>query len=222
MAERQSYLRSLLIGERDMLSLEIAKVTYGDDSAVPVHLHPVPARAGSGVTLTEDFKLAKGEDAEASSYEFTTSKGWSEVADGYRCRPDGDALARRLSVAEQNTQMLSTCILSVNNETVVDPTSFARGLPMRDRQALLKEMVDRQPLDLTSSSRASAAGRNSSQPSAGPTSFVPSEQANYLTYEVIAMNYPGWALDEIRSMNGRQRRFWMAMIEWKRSGSGDE
>ena len=55
-----------------------------------------------------------------------------------------------LSVAEINTQMLSTCILSVDNSIVVDPLSFSRGLPMRDRQALVKEMVDRQPsIDLT-------------------------------------------------------------------------
>jgi hypothetical protein len=32
---------------------------------------------------------------------------------------------------------------------------------------------------------------------------------------VIAKHYPGWSLNEIRGMTGRQRRFWMAMIEWK-------
>jgi hypothetical protein len=41
--------------------------------------------------------------------------------------------------------------------------------------------------------------------------------ANYLNYEVLAQAYPGWSLSEIRAMTGRQRRFWLAMIEWKRA-----
>ena len=35
MAERQSYMRSLLIGERDLLAMEIARVTYGDTKLFP-------------------------------------------------------------------------------------------------------------------------------------------------------------------------------------------
>ena len=46
--------------------------------------------------------------------------------------------------------------------------------------------------------------------------FSPSEQTLYLDYEVIASNYPGWQLNEIRSMSARQRQYWLAMIKWKR------
>ena len=59
--------------------------------------------------------------------------------------------------------------------------------------------------------------RSSNSASTGWTSFASSESSNYLNYEVIAQHYPGWSLSEIRSMTGRQRRFWMAMIEWKRA-----
>lgn len=52
--------------------------------------------------------------------------------------------------------------------------------------------------------------------SAGRTSFAPSEQALYLNYDVIALNYPGWNLTEIRAMTMRQRKYWFAMIRWKR------
>ena len=55
-----------------------------------------------------------------------------------------------ISTAEMNTTLLSSCILSVNDGVVVDPLNFARSLPMRDRQALVTEMVEHQPsVDLT-------------------------------------------------------------------------
>ena len=44
MAERQGYLRSLLIGERDILAMEVAKATYGDTRLFPY--------VCSGVTTT--------------------------------------------------------------------------------------------------------------------------------------------------------------------------
>ena len=50
----------------------------------------------------------------------------------------------------------------------------------------------------------------------GPTSFVRSEQTNYINYAVIAQAYPGWSLDEIRNLNVRQRTWWLALIEWKK------
>jgi hypothetical protein len=51
---------------------------------------------------------------------------------------------------------------------------------------------------------------------AGAICFSPSEQNLYLDYEVIANNYPGWQLNEIRLLSARQRQYWLAMIKWKR------
>jgi hypothetical protein len=50
-------------------------------------------------------------------------------------------------------------------------------------------------------------------------SFVPNEQALYVNYDVIASNYSGWTLSEIRAMTGRQRNYWLKMISWKREKS---
>jgi hypothetical protein len=50
----------------------------------------------------------------------------------------------------------------------------------------------------------------------GWTSFVPNEQALYVNYDVIASNYTGWSLSEIRAMTMRQRTYWLKMIHWKR------
>lgn len=38
----------------------------------------------------------------------------------------------------------------------------------------------------------------------------------YLDYEVIASEYRGWPLSEIRGMSSRQREYWLNMIKWKR------
>lgn len=57
---------------------------------------------------------------------------------------------------------------------------------------------------------------SSASPWAGPTSFAPNEQALYVTYDVIASNYSGWTLSEIRAMTMRQRNYWQAMLRWKR------
>jgi hypothetical protein len=38
----------------------------------------------------------------------------------------------------------------------------------------------------------------------------------YLDYEVIAQTYSGWSLNEVRGMSARQRKYWLAMIRWKR------
>lgn len=145
MAERQGYLRGLLIGERDMLAMEIAKATYGDTRLFPFVCKLCEYNQDLKLSITEDIKLREVEDVEARSYEFSTSRG---MLLRYRMATGADqmqVLSRDLSVAEQNTLVLSNCILSVNGEPVVDPTSFARSLPMRDRQALLKDMVERQP-----------------------------------------------------------------------------
>jgi hypothetical protein len=41
--------------------------------------------------------------------------------------------------------LLSRCIKEVNGRLVVDPMDYARRLPMRDRLALVGELVERQP-----------------------------------------------------------------------------
>jgi hypothetical protein len=145
MAERQNYLRSLLIGERDLLALEVAKATYGDVRLFPYTCTRCEYKQDLKLSITEDIKLKEGEDVTARSYEFATSRG-TKLA--YRLPVGSDqmeVLSRDLSVAEQNTLILANCIQNIEGDVVVDPMNFARSLSMRDRQALLAEMVGRQP-----------------------------------------------------------------------------
>lgn len=146
MAERQGYLRSLLIGERDMLALEVAKATYGDTRLFPYTCTVCDYKQDLKLSITEDIKLKEGvEDVEQRRFDFDTSRGMKLQ---YRLPTGADqmeVLSRDLSAAEQNTRIIANCVLSIDGGVVVDPMNFARSLTMRDRQALLAEMVGRQP-----------------------------------------------------------------------------
>lgn len=145
MAERQGYLRDLLIGERDLLGIEVAKATYGDERLLPYVCTLCGYRQDLKVSITEDIKLKNTDDVEAQSYTFTTFRGMQLK---YRLVTGSDQmelLNKDLSLAEQNTMILANCIQSVEGAPVVDPMNFARSMSMRDRQALLKDMVDHQP-----------------------------------------------------------------------------
>lgn len=145
LAERQHYLRNLLIGEREMLFVAIAQVTYGDERTYPVTCPACQRDQDLHVKLSEDFK-PREVSSEMGDLVFVTSKGLKLE---YRLATGGDQLEvlgkDGVTAAEMNTILLSQCILSVDGAMVVDPINFARSLPIRDRQGMLTELVERQP-----------------------------------------------------------------------------
>ena len=151
LAERQGYLRQLLVGERDMLFLNIARVTYGDDRRFPVTCTVCGRSQDLGVKLSEDFRPKVVDDIDERSFHYKTSRG-----EGLEVRlatgADQMEVLRKegMTAAEMNTQLLSSCIISLNGGMVVDPLAFAKDMTMGDRQKLLDELVSRQPaIDLT-------------------------------------------------------------------------
>lgn len=147
LAERQALLRQLLIGEREILFIAIAAATYGTDRRFPVTCDVCGREQELGVKLPDDFPPREVEGlSERSSFIFVTSKGLRlEV----RLATGADQLAllarEGISLAEMNTIMLTACVVGVNDGVIVDPPTFARDLPMRDRQALVEEIIKRQP-----------------------------------------------------------------------------
>jgi hypothetical protein len=149
-AERQHYLRSLLIGERDILFVNIARVTYGDDKRYPEVVCDLCQRKQDVLLkISEEFK-PKEVDFD-SPCEYTTSRG---LRLEYKLATGADQLealsGESPNPAEINTRMLAQCIKTIDGGMVVDPINFARSLSIRDRGALLNVLVDRQPsVDLT-------------------------------------------------------------------------
>jgi hypothetical protein len=145
-AERQFYLNDLLIGEREQIFLKIVQVSFGNQRVIGFTCQTCSVEQDVKLLLDTDFPPTEVENVTASVLEYVTSKG-----DVLSYRPalgsDQEAVMDRKGItsAEQNTLMLSRCITKRNGDLIVDPPSFARSLPMRDRQKLLEGLVDRQP-----------------------------------------------------------------------------
>ena len=117
--------------------------------------------------LDTDFPPAEVEDVEATVLEHTTSKGDVLTYRGALGADQEEVMDKKgLSVAEQNTLMLSRCITKRNGELIPDPQGYARILPIRDRQKLLELLVARQPqIDLNITTTCAACGASAD---AGP------------------------------------------------------
>lgn len=158
-AERQGHLRTLLIGERDMLFLAVVKATFGERKTLGFKCQTCGEEQEIDLLLSDDFKPKITDDL-AMSYAFTTSKGVEleyRLANGEDQR---EAFARKgATTAEQNTVILSRCIISVSGGLVVDPLGFARKLSIKDRQLLLDGLISRQPtIDLGVTTTCAACG----------------------------------------------------------------
>jgi hypothetical protein len=146
LGERQGHLGQLLLGERDQLFIGIVKATYGDRKTMLYRCPNCNEQQQLTVVLSEDFPMDVVADVERTEFDYTTSKGERVM---YRPAIGADqmeALKRKnATAAEQNTIILSRCIKEVDGQLVLDPTAYARNLPLRDRNALLTELVSRQP-----------------------------------------------------------------------------
>lgn len=162
LAERQTYMRSLLIGERDQIYLKVVQATFGNEKTVAFTCPDPECAAEQEVTflLDTDFPVHEVEDLQ-ESYTHETSKG--QVVE-YRLINGDDQWEvwhkKGANVATQNTEILARCITRVNNGLIPDPHQFARKLPMRDRQAILAGIIDHQPsVSLEVTTTCTACGR---------------------------------------------------------------
>lgn len=144
--ERRALLNQLLIGEREMLFLAIARATYGDERKYQLKCRNCDIDLDLTVRISEDFKPKEVPDVRERTFSYVTSKGQTIT---YRLATGNDQaeVMRRpgATTAEMNTILLSNCITEVDGTIVVDPLYFARTLAMRDRQEILSDMVAHQP-----------------------------------------------------------------------------
>jgi hypothetical protein len=161
LAERQGWLRSLLIGERDQIYIAIIRATFGERKVVNFRCVHCDQEQEMELLLSEDFKPKVVEDVDNEVFTFSTSKG-HELQ--YRLVTGDDqreAYARKgATTAEQNTILLSRCITKLNGGLIPDPTSYVRNLGIKDRQTLLTALVNHQPsIDLRLSTTCVACGQ---------------------------------------------------------------
>ena len=146
LADRQGWLRSLLIGERDQIYLAIIKATFGNTKVVNFSCIHCEQEQEMELVLSEDFKAKVVEDVDHEIFTFTTSKGHELQYRLVTGEDQREAYARKgATTAEQNTILLSRCITKVNGGLIPDPLNYVRNLGIKDRQEILTELVAHQP-----------------------------------------------------------------------------
>ena len=155
LAERSAYMRTLLIGERDQLFVSVVKATFGDNKTISFTCPVCAEKQEADLILSEDFKPKEVDDVTSALVTYNTARG-DEVE--YRLATGEDqreTLTRKgTTMAEQNTILLSRCIVRVNGGVLPDPTSYVRKLGIKDRQELLARLIDGQPtINLTLTTR---------------------------------------------------------------------
>jgi hypothetical protein len=144
--ERQSILAALLIGEREQLFINIARLTYGDKKDITHNCPACGNEAETTVILSEDIKMPVMENPYKLTHTMVTTKGDTLT---YRLAIGSDQMAiikrKNASAAEQSTLMISECVTHLNDKPVVDPVGMARSLSMGDRRRLLDHLVEDQP-----------------------------------------------------------------------------
>lgn len=145
-------LGRLLLGDRDMLLMEIRRATYGDDIVWDQYSCP---------WCNDEFRLTVGideipvrrlEDPSQRVFEVALRKGRK----AFVRLPIGDdqdallAVAERATESEQNTLLLSCVLISVveadgTENAVTGNADFARSLGIVDRKAILDAIEKKQP-----------------------------------------------------------------------------
>jgi len=140
-AENPSVIENLIIGDRDILFLKIIEATYGNTREYQVQC--MSCKASNDVIITLDtFKNREVEHDAKLPLEYTLSDGTAikmRLPNGM----DSQIVAKKAkTTAEQNTLMLARCI---QEPVMHNPIEWAKNLGLKDRNALVKVLLDSQP-----------------------------------------------------------------------------
>jgi hypothetical protein len=143
--DRIGYINQLLVGDKELLFLRILQITFGDERVVDTICPVCEKRIEVVYHISKDIPIRELTD-ERPTYDFVLRNGDRLE---YRLVTGDDqteATKRRASMLpEQNSILLSRCIVSVNGRPLVDPLHFAKALSAGDRRNLLKEINLHQP-----------------------------------------------------------------------------
>jgi hypothetical protein len=145
-------LSNLLLGDRDMLLLEIRRATYGDEIVWDRYSCPFCGEEFRLSVTLDEIPIRRLEDPSARIFEVALRKNRKAFV---RLPVGSDqeallAVADRLSDSEQNTLLLSRVLISVveadgTENAVSGNPEFARSLGIADRQTILDTIEKKQP-----------------------------------------------------------------------------
>lgn len=137
--------KGLLLGDREDLILGIRRATFGKDLTYVDHICP---GCGEKLDITIDLstiETKKLADPEKREYEVPLRKGVALVR--IPTVADSDAVMEQpiLNEAEQNTLILSRCVISISGKKVNGSKDAVKKLGSSDRQAIVKFFSEIQP-----------------------------------------------------------------------------
>jgi len=151
MPATKELLSALLIGDADYLLREIRRATYGDEIEFNDLTCP-NCREQYNLTLTlDDIPIRSMKSSSDRAFEVSLRKKRSAMV-RLPTGADRDSISASLELnsAEQNTLLLSRCVISITDANgeinmVANQPSPVRSLSIPDRHKLLSEITDRQP-----------------------------------------------------------------------------
>ena len=146
----QQMLDNLLIGDRDTLVIGIRRATFGDELVYEDLTCPRCERSFDVIASIDEIEIKKLDDPVGDrTFEVPLIHGDKAVV---RLVTHGDqaaAVEASSRMSDQNTTMLSRCIMKVGKQDVhysaATPEEIVRALNMRDRALIIKELAKRQP-----------------------------------------------------------------------------
>src|SRR4051812_3165236 len=137
-------LRSLLTGDRAALLIGIRSITYGNELDSSIFCPTCNEYLEITVHLDTDIPIRKLDDPYKRKFEIELRKGKAEVV-----LPDGFVEesvleAQKLTVAEQNTLLLSKCVKTINGRPITGTAPVAK-LGIQDRRKILNFLNEKSP-----------------------------------------------------------------------------
>ncbi len=140
-ADTPDVIDELLIGDRDILFLATIKATYGRFRDLQAVCGSCNETNDVRIDLDDDFKVEKSDNDLRKPLEVVLRDGKTYKV-RYVTGGDSQQVTKKTkTTAEQNTLMLSRCVLV----DVEDKESWARSLNLADRNKLVKALLDNQP-----------------------------------------------------------------------------
>ena len=143
LAERESILDNLLVGERMILFLTVVAATFGDERPVEWICNECESKNVTDLVLSEDFKPKIPEDVQGPFF-FTDSKG-REIEFRPVTGADVKNISTGMNMGAKNTTVLSEILLKLDGDHIIDKKDFVQHLGMKDRRALLTKISEVQP-----------------------------------------------------------------------------
>lgn len=141
---------SLVLGDRDLLLLEIARATYGDQLEYEkVVCTSCGEEFGVSLSISEDVPVTRLKDDSERTFEVPLKRGRVATVSLPTMEVDAE-LARTETPASSNTLLIAHFVDHITDakgdvQTIQGDKDAAKRLGVMDRQALVTAMADRMP-----------------------------------------------------------------------------